>query len=276
MSNKEADSFPWEDEAKELVNDALDSIEVDEADGVVRVFIDGLEREFTDLEDLRRELISEVEDKIDSVGPEDASDYSDADELVDDAIFFSRVEESFETLYPGPDENQLLLRFDDFLADSAEQQVRIDLTSINEELIRFLASRPEQMRYLHPRKFEELVAELFRSMGYDVLLTPRSRDGGMDFRAFRKEPFGTLLTIVECKRYRERKVGVGIVRSLYGVLNMENAPHGVIATTSFFTRDAKAERELVRGRMSLSDFNALSQWLTNYDIRGQYRALQGV
>lgn len=31
----------------------------------------------------------------------------------------------------------------------------------------------------YANKFEELVAELFKSKGYDVQLTPRTRDGGV-------------------------------------------------------------------------------------------------
>ena len=48
-------------------------------------------------------------------------------------------------------------------------------------------THPELMRNLSPRKFEELVAELFSDMGYEVVLTPATRDGGFDFKAFRKE-----------------------------------------------------------------------------------------
>jgi hypothetical protein len=35
-----------------------------------------------------------------------------------------------------------------------------------------LAKHPEKMQDLTPRKFEELVAALFRAKGYDVELTP--------------------------------------------------------------------------------------------------------
>lgn len=116
-----------------------------------------------------------------------------------------------------------------------------------------------------PRKFEELVAELFRDLGYYVELTKQTRDGGMDLRAFRREPFGTILTLVECKRYApDRKVGVGVVRSLHGVVSSKHASQGVIATTSFFAREAEREREEIRGRMSLANFNALSDWLRRY------------
>jgi len=121
------------------------------------------------------------------------------------------------------------------------------------------------MRDMHPRKFEELVAELFHRMGYDVILTPRSKDGGFDVLAFQKTGVGKLLTLVECKRYSPKdKVGVGLVRSLYGVVEEKNATHGVIATTSSFTRGARQFQQNLEYRLSLRDFNDLAAWCKEY------------
>lgn len=144
-------------------------------------------------------------------------------------------------------------------------QVRIELGSVNEEIIRFLAAHPERLRTLEPRHFEELVAEIFRDFGYDVILTPKSKDGGLDIRAIRKDSVGTLLYLIECKRYKPtRPVGVEIVRGLYGVAALERATHGVIATTSHFTKGAKEFADKVRYQMSLRDFDDLVGWLKKY------------
>jgi hypothetical protein len=264
----EDDLMPWEEAAHSLVRAALSTVEIDEEEGVVRLVLDGHEEEFDDFDELRHSLVSEADNEIVARVPfEDGSPVFSisADSIVDRLLAGSSAERFFEGLRPHRDENQLLLTFDYLLEELARTQVRIDVTSINEELVRYLAKHPEQMRELHPRKFEELVAELFHDMGYEVALTPQTRDGGIDFKAFRKEPFGTLLTLVECKRYRpDRRIGVGVVRALHGVLGVQHASHGVIVTTSFFTRDAKAEQQLIRGRMSLSDFNALTDWLAKY------------
>ncbi|MEI8136769.1 MAG: hypothetical protein WCH21_05515, partial [Bacteroidota bacterium] len=58
-------------------------------------------------------------------------------------------------------------------AEKAEnnKQLQIDLNEINDELIAYLAKHPEFLRQLHHRKFEELIAEIFRNKGYDVTLT---------------------------------------------------------------------------------------------------------
>ena len=121
------------------------------------------------------------------------------------------------------------------------------------------------MKDVHPRRFEELVAELFRRMGYEVVLTPTARDGGRDVHAFQKGGVGTLLTLVECKRFRpDRKVGVGVVRALFGVVEAERASHGIIATTSSFTRDAKLFQQNLQYRLSLRDFTDLAKWCKQY------------
>lgn len=81
---------------------------------------------------------------------------------------------------------------------------------------------------MDPRKFEELIAELLRAKGYEVELTPRTRDGGFDILAIKKGDLGSALTLVECKRYAEtNKVDVGIVRGLYGVVEEKRATQGL-------------------------------------------------
>ena len=84
---------------------------------------------------------------------------------------------------------------------------------------------------------------------------------GVDIFALRKDDFGSFLTIVECKKYaRNRPVGVGIVRSMYGVLNVENASHGVIATTSTFTAGAKMMARQYQYQLSLKDHADIMAW----------------
>ena len=144
-------------------------------------------------------------------------------------------------------------------------QIRIELGGVNEELVKYLAEHPKRLYSLNPRKFEELVEAIFRDFGYDVVLTPRSRDGGLDIRAIRKDSVGTLLYLIECKRYAEtRPVGVEIVRSLYGVTANEHASCGLIVTTSHFTRGAKEFADKLRYQVSLRDYNDLVSWIKQY------------
>ncbi len=141
----------------------------------------------------------------------------------------------------------------------------VQFTAINRELIEYLSRHPELMREMNQRTFEELVAEIFRNQGFDVTLTPRTRDGGRDVQAAMHNSLGRFLYYVECKRYAETNhVGVGVVRELYGVVMQENVTHGVIATTSTFTTDAIRFAEPIKYRLSLRDFEALTVWLSEY------------
>jgi molybdopterin converting factor small subunit len=140
--------------------------------------------------------------------------------------------------------------------DPAERrEIDIRMQAINGQLIRLLAEQPDRMYRLRPRQLEELMAELYARQGFDVQLTPETHDGGVDLYVVCRTPFGRLLTLVDTKRHgRGRPVGVGIVRQLYGVVEAKRASAGVVATTSFFTRDARRFQEEVPFRLALQDY----------------------
>lgn len=92
------------------------------------------------------------------------------------------------------------------------------------------------------REFEELVGEAYRRKGYAVTeLGGGGPDGGVDLE-LRKN--GEIL-LVQCKHYRMKKVGVKIVRELYGVVASENATGGIVITSGIFTNDAS---DFARGK----------------------------
>lgn len=152
---------------------------------------------------------------------------------------------------------------DGLLVDNSS--LRVDFTDVNTELIKYLSRKPELMYELNSRKFEELIAELFFRKGYEVSLTPRTRDGGKDIYAIRKDSIAPTLYVVEAKRYNKaNKVGVEIVRGLYGVKSAERANVGVIVTTSSFTKDAIDFASPLNYELSLRDFDNLKEWLKEY------------
>ena len=133
---------------------------------------------------------------------------------------------------------------------------------VNAELLQYLQDHPEELRNLDPRTFEKLIANIFSKRGFETSLTPRTRDGGKDVYAVKRDDIGSSLYVIECKRYAEqRKVGVDVVRGLYGVATAENATQGIIATTSSFTGDAIAFASPLEYKLSLRDFDALKTWL---------------
>jgi restriction system protein len=87
------------------------------------------------------------------------------------------------------------------------------------------------------QQFECLVGEAFRLQGYQVVETGGGgADGGVDLvltRAGEKH-------LVQCKQWRAFKVGVDVVRELYGVMAAKGAAGGFVVTSGRFTDEAVA------------------------------------
>jgi hypothetical protein len=145
---------------------------------------------------------------------------------------------------------------------SATRRVQLHAREISDELIATLARHPDSLYELDPRRFEELVAELYRRRGFTVELTPASNDGGADLLVARHDELGRSLHVVQCKRYAaRRKVGPSLVRELIGTVDHRRASAGVLLTTSFFTPGARNLERDYEHRLTLHDFVALRDLL---------------
>ena len=89
------------------------------------------------------------------------------------------------------------------------------------------------------REFELLVGEGFRLQGYQVVETGGGgADGGVDLVLTRPGKSGGEKFLVQCKQWRALKVGVDVVRELYGVMAARGATGGFVVTSGRFTADA--------------------------------------
>jgi restriction system protein len=118
----------------------------------------------------------------------------------------------------------------------------------------------DSIRSLGWRGFEELVGEAYRRQGYAVRENAgEGPDGGVDL-VLNKD--GTTY-LVQCKQWRSWKIGVKVVREMYGLMTAKHA-HGVIVITSgMFTQEARnfaagKPIDLVEGRQ-LADLVAIVQ-----------------
>jgi restriction system protein len=85
------------------------------------------------------------------------------------------------------------------------------------------------------REFEGLVQEAFRLRGYSVRrLGGDGPDGGVDLILDR----GAEKVLAQCKQWRAMRVGVSVVRELYGVMAAQGAVAGIVVTSGSFTPDA--------------------------------------
>lgn len=265
------DATSWEESAAQAVDRALENAEYDDIRGVIAFSDEDDERfgtECVSQEQVKAHLTELYEQAWYAHVPFESGESvfeADAIGYVEDALG-DRDLEAFFAAVRDLNEGERLLGSKDLVEDSNRSKIlRIDLQEINAELIRHLAAHPEMMRRLDPRKFEQLVAELFRDKGYEVTLTPRSNDGGLDILAIEKSDIGSALTLIECKRYaKSNRVGVDIVRGLYGVVEQKKATRGIIATTSFFTKGAKAFRDTLPYRLGLADYDNLKKFLDEF------------
>lgn len=133
------------------------------------------------------------------------------------------------------------------------------------KLIERLGCDPREWHALGPRRFEEILAEIWRTLGWETVLTPPSRDGGIDIRAIRNDNGIWLCYLIQAKANDpQRPVGIEAVRTLYGVVERERATHGILATTSRFTAGALKESHALRYRVSLADFKKVLEWTREY------------
>lgn len=104
--------------------------------------------------------------------------------------------------------------------------------------------------------FEVLVGEGFRRQGYLVEETGGGgADGGVDLVLGK----GGDRFLVQCKQWKAFKVGVTVVRELYGVMAARGAAGGFVVTSGRFTQEAT---EFASGRnIRLIDGEALLQWI---------------
>jgi len=155
-----------------------------------------------------------------------------------------------------------------------EYRTRIEgVRNIPLDIIQRVAKDPRTMFALGSREFEEFIAELVSGIGFnDVVLTPRSRDGGKDVVASRMINGIPVTFYFECKKYAQtNKVQLDTMRSLLGAVahDATKSNIGVLVTTSRFTRgchDFMVSERRISGR----DYSGLVEWTNHYAQRYRF------
>jgi restriction system protein len=93
----------------------------------------------------------------------------------------------------------------------------------------------DRLRELTPKGFETLIEQLLRQMGLNVLPGGAGPDEAIDLVC--EIPGGGII-IVQCKKWK-RKVGVPIVREVFGAAIKHQAAGAIIVTVGEFTDPAK-------------------------------------
>lgn len=149
-----------------------------------------------------------------------------------------------------------------------EQEQRRSIIQVTDEvsrkLIEHFSRHPEELKNMNRRKFEELIAELFKGFGYDVELTKQTRDGGRDIVALKSGEV-TVKYLIECKRPEPGNyVSIAPVRELYGVKVHEGATKAILATTSHFSPDALRFFDTHKWELEPKDYDGIMGWIKDY------------
>ena len=124
--------------------------------------------------------------------------------------------------------------------------------------------------------FEMLVGEAFRRRGYAVTENGGGgADGGVDL-VLQKD---SEKYFVQCKQWKAYKVGVSIIRELYGVMAAEGAAGGFVVTSGVFTQEAKSfaegrNIELIDGPKLMALIDETQQAQTSIKQRAPQRTQQ--
>lgn len=97
-------------------------------------------------------------------------------------------------------------------------------------------STKDDLNGLNWIQFEGLLGEFYRQQGYQVKQNfSQQPDGGVDIELTK---FGKV-SLVQCKHWKARKVGVKVIREMYGILLDRKADKMIIATSGEFTLEAQ-------------------------------------
>ncbi|MFJ6619847.1 restriction endonuclease [Kitasatospora sp. NPDC091335] len=119
---------------------------------------------------------------------------------------------------------------------------------------------------MDPLDFEDLIAELFRLRGFEVMTTARSGDVGVDVVAVDPTPVTGGKIVIQAKRYK-RTVPPTAVRDLESTVRHHGANKGILVTTAGF---GPGSYSYIEGKpLTLVSGPELVQLLAEQGLRGR-------
>lgn len=105
---------------------------------------------------------------------------------------------------------------------------------------------PELLKRLDWRRFEELCAAYFETLGFRTELAGCGADGGVDINVY-EQGSKIASAVVQCKPWNAYRVGIKDVRGLRSVVASAKVREGVLVTSGKFTQEARtfAEKEKI-------------------------------
>lgn len=139
-----------------------------------------------------------------------------------------------------------------------DEKYVIDNISNFKELIDNFRENSQIIDRVSGPEFEDFIFNYFSNTGAKVVRPNSSTDYGYDF--ILRDWKGFHKTIVEVKKYnRNSKVSVSTIQQVVGAMNIYEADHAIIITTSEFTASAKEFANSMRKKIELWDINYLTE-----------------
>ena len=114
-----------------------------------------------------------------------------------------------------------------------------------------------------PFVLEDLVSTLFRNMGYEVLQTKKTNDGGIDCILNNDDPITGGKVIAQVKRYKNN-IDIPKLREFESVLRNSDAMKGIFISTSNFS--AQCEKFASENNISLINGDLLVDYFNEHGI----------
>lgn len=96
------------------------------------------------------------------------------------------------------------------------------------------------IRNIEWKRFEDVCERYYALKGMRSSTTPLGADGGIDIRLFQEDGSERVTTVIQCKAWGDRLVGVKPVRELLGVKVHEKADKAFFMTSGGYTEEARA------------------------------------
>lgn len=139
-------------------------------------------------------------------------------------------------------------------------------SSCSSELAQYLRRRPSEWHRYNPKRFEKLVADIFRAnyTNAEVIHVGKPHDGGVDI-LFVDSVNDQWLVQVKRRQNKDSAEGIETVRNLIGAIVLEGAVRGIIVSTAdHFTYPAHQARMRLKDRgyyIKLIDKSILNRML---------------
>ena len=100
----------------------------------------------------------------------------------------------------------------------------------------------KELHSMDPFLFEAFTAQIYSLLGYNVLVTAPTADGGIDVIVDKYDDNlkHWVRTVIQVKRYKTL-IGIEKIRELNGILGVHNASFGCLVTTSNYKKGIKAK-----------------------------------